>query len=108
MAELFKTCLWGFQQSFKIKDWPQCDILAKFSLSQRREEKYILKAKSFGKLQNLLCWNTTKQVVGEKKKLPYDLGKDIVGTVGFFFLSRLKKILATDYSNVSIIDILTL
>lgn len=34
MAELFKTCLWDFQQSFKIKDWPQYDILAKFSVSQ--------------------------------------------------------------------------
>lgn len=33
MAELFRTCLWDFQQSFKIEDWPQCDILAKFSVS---------------------------------------------------------------------------
>lgn len=34
MAKLFKTYLWDFQQSFKIDDWPQCDILAKFSVSQ--------------------------------------------------------------------------
>lgn len=59
MVELFKTCLWGFQQSLKIKDWPQCDTPAKFSFSQRREDKYILKTKSFGKLQNPHCWDTT-------------------------------------------------
>lgn len=34
MVELFKTRLWDFQQSFKMEDWPQYAILAKFSVSQ--------------------------------------------------------------------------
>lgn len=49
-AKLVKTYLWDFQQSFKIEDWPQCDILVKFSVSQI----LITKKKSGRILSNLL------------------------------------------------------
>lgn len=54
MAELFKTYLWDFQQSFKIEDWPQYDILAKFSVSQNPVKKKKKNGTTLSMLLNLL------------------------------------------------------